>query len=103
MQLYKKKLSWADGLNTLIFHGQRAEVAEPFNVTSIFQVAALYGDTRFVEEKLIVGFIVGTFSKYLAGYAEGHYLLTEKGERKQHFELSRRGLASEDVWIHDPH
>ena len=102
MKLYKAKLGWTDGIAALIFHGQRADRAEIFNLTSIFQVAEHYDQTQFAETKLMLGYIIGGFTKHLANYSEGHYLLTSKGGTKQQSLLKRRGLTPEDVWILDP-
>jgi hypothetical protein len=99
LQLYKRYLGWTDGLSALIFHGQHAEVANIYNLTNTFSVAALYGDTRFAEVKLMLGYIIGVTLRYLTAYSEGHYLLTDKGAQRQFSELSRRNLMPEDVWI----
>ncbi|QDA36679.1 hypothetical protein E4191_21565 (plasmid) [Paracoccus liaowanqingii] len=102
MQRYKSRLGWYDGLTALIFHGQRAEAASLYNLTSIFQVAALYDDTPFAQQKLILGYALGVFSRHLAGYSEGHYLLTDRGAKRQALELDRRELTQAEVWVLDP-
>lgn len=102
MKLYKAQLGWTDGLSALIFHGQRADVADVNNLTNIFEVAAIYEKTRYAKLKLMLGYIVGVFSRNLAGYSEGHYLLTDKGGRKQHAELIRRAMAEEQVHVLQP-
>lgn len=101
MHFYKSNLGWTDGLGALIFHGQQTEVVQVYTLTNIFQVAELYETTKFVEKKLMLGYIVGAFSRQLAAFAEGHYILTEKGGQRQLSELSRRNLLPEDVWVLD--
>ena len=102
MHRFKQTLGWGDGLGALIFHGQRAEVVDIYSITSIFEVAQLYDNTKFVEAKLMVGYVIGAFVKNIAAFSEGHYVLTDKGAQRQYAELSRRNLRPEDVWVLDP-
>lgn len=99
---YASNITWMNALDVLIFHGQEAEVASVFNLTDVFEVAALYGTSRLIELKLCVACVIGTFSKKLAGYSEGHYLLTPKGGARQARLLAMRGLNPEDVWPRHP-
>lgn len=101
-QLYKPELGWSDGLSALIFHGQRADDATVFNLTSVFQIAELYTESHCAEAKLVLGYIIGGYTRHIASYSEGHYLLTAKGGRKQSSLLQARGLTPRDAWVLDP-
>jgi|TARA_R110000782_G_scaffold256148_1_gene345050 hypothetical protein len=102
MERYARHLSWNNAKNALVFHGQRSEVAEIFTLTSIFQIANVYRESRFAELKLMVGFVWAGVTKEAALYSEGHYLLTLKGEKRQSELLAARSLTPEQVWILDP-
>lgn len=99
MQKFRVKLRWRDGMDTLIFHGQVAQQATVWNLTNVFEVAALYRDSAFVEPKLMLGYMMGGVTKNLALFSEGHYLVTAKGALRQATELAQRNVSPEDVWV----
>lgn len=99
MERYKNTLGWTDGMAALIYHGQRADTADIFNLTSLFEIERLYSTTPRAGAKLMLGYCAGVISRNLAGYSGGHYLLTARGGRRQRGLLEARGLRPEQVWI----
>ena len=102
MKLFKENFGWTEGLKVLTFHGQELGPDVHLRITSAFEIAACYPNTRFAQEKLMFGYIAGVTLRILAGYSEGYYLLTAKGAERQSAQLRLRGLSPRDVWLLTP-
>ena len=91
MSLVKgRKLRWRDCINMLLKHGKRSDQDDLSKLTNVFEIARSYGGTTKDECVCMLGYVIGSFRGLVRPFAEGWYLLSEKGER----ERSRRSLAS---------
>ncbi len=85
-----RKLRWRDCINVILKHGKRSEENNLFKLTNVFEVASLYGGTTKDEFVCMLGYVIGSYRGLVRPFAEGWYLLSEKGER----ERDSRSLAS---------
>lgn len=78
-----KKLRWCDCINVILKHGKQNDQNDLFKLTNVFQVARLYGGTTKDEFVCMLGYVIGSIRGLVRPFAEGWYLLTEKGQRER--------------------
>ena len=102
MERFVQNLRWRDAPGALAFHGQYSDKADIYKLTNVFEIAELYHESSFSELKLCAGYVWAGFTKQIAQYSGGYYLLTLKGQMRQSRLLDSRNLTPRDVWVLGP-